>query len=73
MPLDPCNPLHFTVTGIPFAALASTHPAIASRMFAIASSSVFPCETHPGIAGHSATIIPVSSRSHVTINFISCS
>ena len=58
------------VNGIPFAARASRHPAIASRMFSIASSSVRPCDTHPGIAGHSATSIPVSSGSNVTRSFI---
>src|SRR5687768_16295604 len=50
-----------TVSGMPLAARASRQPSIASRMFRSASSSVFPCETHPGIAGHSATIMPVSS------------
>lgn len=44
--------------------------AMASRMFANASASVLPWETQPGIAGHSATTIPVSSGSSVTRNVI---
>src|SRR6185369_7911951 len=58
------------VRGIPFADRASRQPAIASRMFSRASASVRPCDTHPGIAGHSATITPVSSGSNVTRSFI---
>jgi hypothetical protein len=58
------------VSGMLFAARASRHAAIASRMFSTASASVRPCETHPGIAGHSATIIPVSSDSRVTRSFM---
>jgi hypothetical protein len=57
----------------PLAARASTQAAIASRMFASASSSVRPCETQPGIAGHSATTMPVSSRSRVTTSLIDIS
>ena len=58
------------VRGIPLADRASRQPAIASRMFSRASASVLPCDMHPGIAGHSATIIPVSSGSNVTRSFI---
>src|SRR5450432_683443 len=54
------------VRGIPLAARASRQPEIASRMFSRASVSVLPCDTQPGIAGHSATIMPVSSGSNVT-------
>ena len=55
---------------MPLAARASTQAAIASRMFAMASSSVRPWDTQPGMAGHSATIMPVSSRSNVTTSLI---
>jgi len=48
----------------------SMYPWIASRMLAIASSRVLPCETHPGSAGHSATNTPSSSGSTVTRNFM---
>src|SRR5689334_8752902 len=46
------------VTGIPLAILVSTHACMASRIFSNASFSVLPCEIHPGMAGHSTTIIP---------------
>src|SRR5450759_1811639 len=59
-----------TVSGIPFSALTSRHSRIASSMFFRASLSVVPWLTHPGIAGHSATKTPSSSRSTVTTNFI---
>ena len=59
-----------TIGGIPLAARAARQPEIASRMCARASVSVLPCDTHPGIAGHSATIMPVSSGSNVTRGFI---
>src|SRR5450756_972311 len=59
-----------TVSGIPFSALTSRHSRIASSMFFRASLSVTPWLTHPGIAGHSATKTPSSSRSTVTTNFI---
>ena len=36
-----------------------------------ASASVLPCEMHPGIAGHSTTSMPDSSRANVTISFMS--
>ena len=58
------------VSGIRLAERASKQPAIASRMLSRASTSVRPCETHPWIAGHSATIIPFSSGSSVTSSFI---
>src|SRR5439155_19409491 len=44
---------------------------MASRIFAIASSRVFPCEMQPGKAGHSATNTPSSSGSNVMRNFTS--
>src|SRR5438034_5038783 len=44
---------------------------MASRIFAIASSRVFPCEMQPGKAGHSATNTPPSSGSTVMRNFTS--
>ncbi len=53
------------------AARASRQPSTASRIFTRAASSVLPCETQPGIAGHSATTIPVSSTWSVTRSFIS--
>jgi hypothetical protein len=59
-----------TVSGIPFSALTSRHSRIASSMFFRASLSLTPWLTHPGIAGHSATKTPSSSRSTVTTNFI---
>ena len=46
------------------------YPWMASRMLAVASSRVLPCETHPGNAGHSATNTPSSSGSTVIRNFI---
>ena len=59
-----------TVRGIPFSARTSRHSRIASSMFFRASLAVTPWLTHPGIAGHSATKTPSSSRSTVTTNFI---
>jgi hypothetical protein len=58
------------VRGMLFADRARRHPTIASRMFSSASASVRPCDIQPGIAGHSATIMPVSSGSSVTSSFI---
>ena len=55
---------------MPASARASKQAAIASFMLANASSSVRHCDTQPGIAGHSATNMPVSSRSIVTTSFI---
>jgi len=45
-----------------------------SRMLARASSSVPPWLTQPGMTAHSATIMPVSSRSNVTweLHSLSC-
>lgn len=39
-------------------------------MLETARSSVSPCEMHPRMAGHATTIMPVSSRSTVTMSFI---
>jgi hypothetical protein len=39
-------------------------------MFLSAVGFVAPWLTQPGIAGHSATQVPVSSRSMVTVNFM---
>src|SRR5579872_3137718 len=58
------------VGGIPSAARVARHPAMASRILSRASASVRPWETQPGIAGHSATSMPVSSGSSVTRSFI---
>src|SRR5216684_3885209 len=55
--------------GIELAARVSRLPSIASRMFAMASSRVLPCETQPGRPGHLATNQPSSSCSRVTKNF----
>ena len=50
----------------------SMHPEIASLMFSRASSSVSPCEWHPGIAGQLTTYPPSSGSSlMITRNFIS--
>src|SRR5882724_1603049 len=57
--------------GLHYLARTSRHDAIASLMFAIASSRVRPWLTQPGIAGHSTTHIPSSSRSITVGNFIS--
>src|SRR6266851_4253687 len=54
--------------GIELAARVSRLPSIASRMFAMASSRVLPCETQPGRPGHLATNQPSSSCSRVTKN-----
>src|SRR5437016_2659901 len=43
---------------------------MASRMFSRASVSVRPWDMQPGIEGHSATSMPVSSGSSVTSSFI---
>jgi len=43
---------------------------MASLIFSKDSSSVSPWLTHPGIEGHSTTHIPSSSRSSVTVHFI---
>jgi hypothetical protein len=45
-------------------------PAMASRMLSRASASVRPWEMQPGMEGHSATSMPVSSGSSVTSSFI---
>jgi len=58
------------VRGIPCSALTSRHAFIASFIFSIASSSVFPWLTHPGTEGHSTIYIPSSSLSITTKNFI---
>lgn len=58
------------VRGMPRAARVSRHPAMASRMLSSASASVRPCEMQPGMEGHSATSMPVSSGSSVTSSFI---
>src|ERR1700744_801713 len=58
---------------MPSARRTSMQPWMASLMLAMASSSVLPCETHPGMAGHSAMIMPVSSRWNVTTRFTNCS
>src|SRR5208282_389563 len=50
-----------TVRGIPRSARTSRHSRMASRMLFIASSSVLPWLTQPGIEGHSATNTPSSS------------
>src|ERR1035437_5990836 len=43
---------------------------MASRIFSRASASVRPWETQPGIAGHSATSMPVSSGSSVKASYL---
>ena len=43
---------------------------MASRMLSKASASVRPWEMQPGMEGHSATSMPVSSGSSVTSSFI---
>ena len=58
------------VRGIPLAARVARQPAIASLRLSNASASVRPWETQPGMAGHSATITPVSSGSSVTSSFM---
>ncbi len=54
-----------TAKGRLLALRAAKHPWIAYGTFSIAATSVSPCEIHPGRDGHSATIMPVSSRSSV--------
>lgn len=46
------------------------YPCMASRILAIASWRVFPCETQPGSAGHSTTKTPTASGSTRTRNFM---
>ena len=58
------------VRGMPRAARVSRHPAMASRMLSRASASVRPWEMQPGMEGHSATSMPVSSGSSITSSFI---
>ena len=55
---------------IAFWSSAQSHAVIASFIFPNASSSSFPCDTHPGIAGHSATIQPSSAFSRITWNIM---
>ena len=55
-----------TVSGKPFSARTSRQSRMASLMWVSASSRVFPWLTQPGIAGHSATQMPSSSRSSAT-------
>lgn len=57
-------------TGSPCCLRLARYPWMASRMLAIASSRVLPCETQPGNAGHSATNTPSSSGSTVIRNFM---
>ena len=59
-----------TVKGNPRSARTSKHARIASRMFVRATSLVSPWLTHPGMAGHSTTHAPSSSRSMFTRNFM---
>ena len=56
--------LAYYVKGVPPQAV------MASLKFSRASCSVFPCETHPGSAGHSATIHPSSASVMVTWKII---
>jgi ferredoxin len=51
------------VSGIPRSARTSRQSAIASLIFSKASARVCPWLIQPGIAGHSTTHIPSSSRS----------
>jgi hypothetical protein len=50
-------------TGSPCLTRLFRYPSIASRMLAVASTRVWPCETQPGNVGHEATNIPSSSFS----------
>ena len=58
------------VRGMPRSARTSRQAAMASRILARASSRVSPWLTHPGMAGHSTTQTPSSSRSSVVTNFM---
>ena len=49
----------------------SRQPYIASFMFSSASSTVFPCDTQPGMDGHSTTYQPSSPSLITTLYFIS--
>lgn len=59
-----------TVRGIPRSALTSRQAAIAWRTFSIASLRDWPCDTQPGMLGHSAIQMRSSSCVSVMRNFI---
>lgn len=59
-----------TVRGIPRSALTSRQAAIAWRTFSIASLRDWPCDTQPGMLGHSAIQMRSSSCVSVMRNFM---